>query len=116
MDTKKLYQSVAYLIKQHRRATAFYLPMTDKEYHLLSDGDIVIMLSLEREASDYEISTMNFTGSWVDLELNALMATEGGMDYDLMWRHLKYFNITPDKIYDLYSSASFVYEPHYDTE
>jgi hypothetical protein len=115
-ESKKIYDALAFLIDQQRRSSAFFLESTGKEYHMLSDGDIVIMLSYEREDNMYEISTINFIGAWIDLDLQALMAMSGSTQYEIMWRHLNYFNITPQKIYDLYSNDSFEYCLVYETD
>lgn len=115
-DPKKIYEALSYIVDQKSRSAAFYLNATDTEYHLLSDGDMVILVTLNRSENSYEISTMNFVGQWIDVSLETLMQTQGGPDYDTLWRHLRYFNITPDKIYDLYSNDTFVYKPSYESE
>lgn len=117
MDTQaKTYSVLSYLIDQKSRSKAFYLEQTGKEYHLLTDDEMVLLLTYDRRENIYEISTMNFVGQWVDLNLNQLLATTNSPDYDLMWRHLNYFNITPDSIYDLYASEDFVYNPSYEAD
>lgn len=117
MDTQaKTYSVLSYLIDQKSRSKAFYLDQTGKEYHLLTDDEMVLLLTYDRRKHKYEISTMNFIGQWVDLSLNQLLSTTNSPDYDLMWRHLNYFNITPDGIYDLYASENFTYSPSYEQE
>lgn len=114
-EQKKIYQAIAYLIDKQPRSSSFKLDMLAKEYHVLRDGDIIIMVTYEWNDEEYEISTINMADRWVDLTLSALMAINGSTDYELMWRHLHYFGITPDKIYELYSNSEFEYYPHYDT-
>lgn len=117
MDTQeKTYSVLSYLIDQKSRSKAFYLEQTGKEYHLLTDDEMVLLLTYDRYEDEYEISTMNFIGQWVGLSLHQLLATTNSPDYDLMWRHLNYFNITPDSIYDLYASEDFVYHPSYEAD
>lgn len=115
-DSKKIYEALAFLIDERSRSSMFRLPQTEKEYHVLRDGDIVIMLTYQYVDDEYEISTIDFTDRWIDLSLEQLMATSGSKDYELMWRHLDYFKITPDKIYELYSNDEFEYCPRYDLD
>jgi hypothetical protein len=118
-DTKKIYDSLAYLIDKMTRSTNFRLDFLNKEYHIIRDSDFVIMLThqlpeLDKDIDQYEISTMDsFTDRWIDLSLESLMATSGSKDYDTMWNHLNYFGITPDKVYELYSNDVFDYCPSY---
>jgi hypothetical protein len=112
-EEKKIYDALAYLIDKKSRSSSFYLSATDKEYHIISDGDIVVMLSHARQDNEYEISSMNLGGKWVDLSLSHLMKTEGTTDYQMIWRYLNYFYITPDKIYELYANEEFEYCPNY---
>jgi hypothetical protein len=113
-EEKKIYDALAYIIDQKTRSSSFFLEATAKEYHVISDGEIIIMLAYDRDYQEYEISTLNLGGKWIDISLSQLMATSGSGDYDLMWRYLNYFNITPDKIYELYSNDSFEYCPNYE--
>lgn len=120
-DTKKIYESLSYLIDQMTRSSKFKLDFLNKEYHIIRDSDFVIMLTHQlpdgEDEEDYEISTMDsFTDRWIDLSLESLMATSGSKDYDTMWNHLKYFGITPDKIYELYSNDEFEYCPRYEQD
>ena len=115
-DSKKIYESLAYIIDQKTRASSFKLDVLTKEYHVLRDGDIMIMLSYQWEDDEYEISTLNMADRWIDLDLLDLMATSGSKDYELMWRHLNYFDITPDKIYELYANDDFEYCPRYEVD
>jgi hypothetical protein len=115
-EAKKIYEALAYIIDKKSKSSSFFLEATGKEYHMVSDGDISIMLTYNRDDDEYEISTLNLAGTWIDLSLNQLMATDGSKDYELVWRYLNYFNITPDKIYELYVSDNFEYCPNYDIE
>ena len=115
-EEKKIYDALAFLIDSKSRSSSFYLEVTGKEYHVVSDGDIVIMLSYSRDYDEYEISSMNMGGAWVDLSLPHLMATSGTKDYEMIWRYLNYFDITPDKIYDLYANENFEYCPRYEAD
>jgi hypothetical protein len=115
-EEKKIYECLSYIIDSKTRASSFFLEATGKEYHMVSDGDIVIMLSYNRDDEEYEISTLNLGSQWVDISLSQLMATNGSTDYELMWRYLNYFNITPDKIYELYANDAFQYCPKYEIE
>jgi hypothetical protein len=112
----KTYRVLSYLIDQKSRSKPFYLQQTDMEYHLLTDGDMVLLLTYERGENEYTISTMNLVGQWIDISLTDLLATTSSPHYELMWRHLNYFSITPDMIYDLYASEGFQYEPSYEAE
>jgi hypothetical protein len=112
----KTYRVLSYLIDQKSRSKPFYLQRTDMEYHLLTDGDMVLLLTYERGENEYTISTMNLVGQWIDISLTDLLATTSSPHYELMWRHLNYFSITPDMIYDLYASEGFQYEPSYEAE
>lgn len=112
-DQRKVYEALSYIVDQKSRSSAFYLSATDTEYHLLSDGDMVILVTLNRSEDSYEVSTMNFVGEWIDIPLDVLMQTQGGPDYDTVWRHLKYFNITSNNIYDLYANDTFTYQVDY---
>jgi hypothetical protein len=115
-EERKIYEALSFLIDKQPRSSKFYLSSEDKEYHMLSDGDIVIILIYHRADKVYEISTMSFTGSWIDLTLNDLVSIDSTSHRDLMWRHLEYFRITPDQIYGLYSSEGFEYCPRYHEE
>jgi hypothetical protein len=115
-EEKKIYEVLSYIIDKKTRSSSFFLEATGKEYHMLSDGDIIIMLTYNRDDNAYEISTLNLGGQWIDLPLNQLVAINGSKDYELMWRYLNYFNITPDKLYELYANDDFAYCPKYDTE
>jgi hypothetical protein len=115
-EEKKIYEALAYLIDNKTRSSKFYLEVTGKEYHIVSDGEIVIMLAYSRDYDEYEISSMNLGGAWLDLSLDQLMQTSGSKDYDLIWRYLKYFDITPDKIYELYANENFSYLPEYEAD
>jgi nuclear transport factor 2 (NTF2) superfamily protein len=115
-ERKKIYQALSFLIDKQTRSSSFKLDALTKEYHVLRDGDIIIMLSYEWEDDAYEISTINIADRWIDLDLLTLMSTSGSSDYDLMWRHLTYFGITPDKIYELYSNDTFEYCPKYEID
>lgn len=117
MDTQaKIYSVLSYLIDKKSRSKAFYLDQTGKEYHLLTDDEIVLLLTYDRREHEYELSTMNFIGEWIDFSLNQLLVTTSSPDYDLMWGHLNYFHITPGGIYDLYASEDFVYHPSYEAD
>jgi hypothetical protein len=115
-ERKKIYESISYLIDKQTRSSFFKLDILSKEYHLLRDGDIIIMLAYQWEDDEYEISTLNIADRWIDLDLLTLVATSGSTDYDLMWRHLNYFGITPDKIYALYANDTFEYCPKYELD
>jgi hypothetical protein len=115
-DVKRVYSALGYLIKQKHRSSVFYLAELKREYHLISDGDIVILLIHDQSEETYEVSTLNLVGQWVDLDLDNLMMVDGGSLHDLIWRHLKYFNITPDLIYSLYANDTFEYCPRYEAE
>lgn len=112
----KTYSVLSYLIDQKSRSQPFYLETTGKEYHLLTDGEMVLLLTYDRQDNEYELSTMNLVGSWIDISLNQLIATSSSPNYDLIWRHLKYFGITPDQIYNLYSNDAFTYVVNYEKE
>jgi hypothetical protein len=117
MDSQvKTYSVLSYLLDQKSRSKPFYLEQTGKEYHLLTDGDMVLLLTYNRYENEYEISTMNLIGYWVGISLDELLATSSSPNYDLIWRHLKYFGITPDQIYNLYSNDTFSYSPRYQIE
>ena len=115
-EQKKIYEAISYLIDKKTRASSFKLDILAKEYHVLRDGDIVIMLTYQWEDDEYEMSTINIADRWIDLDLMDLMATSGSKDYELMWRHLNYFDITPDKIYELYANDEFEYCPRYEQD
>jgi hypothetical protein len=115
-EEKKVYDALSYIIDKKSKSSSFFLEATGKEYHMVSDGDIIIMLTYNRDDDEYEISTLNLGGQWIDMALNQLMATNGSTDYELMWRYLNYFNITPDKIYELYINDNFEYCPNYKIE
>jgi hypothetical protein len=117
-DTKKIYDSLAYLIDKMTRSSSFKLDFLNKEYHIIRDNELVIMLTHQlpddHDEECYEISTIGtFTDRWVDLSMESLVATSGNKDYEIMWSHLNYFGITPDKVYELYSNDAFDYCPSY---
>jgi hypothetical protein len=74
------------------------------------------MVMYDRNYDEYEISTLSLAGTWIDLSLEQLMETNGSNEYSIMWRYLKYFNITPDKIYELYANDEFEYCPNYEQD
>jgi hypothetical protein len=114
-EEQKIYSVLSFLLDKKPRSTFFYLSTTNKEYHLLRDSEIIILLSYDRGENEYEISTMDFTDKWINLDLLTLMQTQSFKDQEVMWKHLNYFGITPDKIYDLYSNDNFSYVPEYET-